>query len=175
MVDAYYDALLGDSNARSTSINLDLMDLPSYDLSHLEAEFIVDEVEKAIKAMPLDKAPGPDGFTWRFYASCLQIVKADFMRALDHFHRGDMRGLAAINKALVSLLPKREGALDIKDFRPVSLVHSAIKVFDKALALRLVVDLPRLVGKHQSALVHALVEKGLNVKHISVGLNFSRH
>lgn len=107
----------------------------------------MEEVEKAIKVMPLDKASAPDGFTGRLYASCWQIVKTDFMRALDQFHQGDMRGLAVINKALVSLLPKREGALDIKDFRPVSLVHSAIKIFDKALALRLAEDLPRLVGK----------------------------
>ncbi|XP_073367970.1 uncharacterized protein [Aegilops tauschii subsp. strangulata] len=93
-VDTYYDNLLGDSQARTASINLDLLDLPSYDLSHLEVQFTVEEVEKVIMAIPLDKAPGPDGFTGRFYASCWQIVKADFMRALDQFHQGDMRGLA---------------------------------------------------------------------------------
>ena len=35
-VDTYYDNLLGDSQARTASINLDLLDLPLYDLSHLE-------------------------------------------------------------------------------------------------------------------------------------------
>lgn len=65
-----------------------------------------------------------------------------------------MRGLAVINKAPISLLPKREWAVDIKDFRPVSLVHSAIKIFDKSLALRLAEDLPRLVGQHRRAFVH---------------------
>ncbi|XP_073363286.1 secreted RxLR effector protein 78-like [Aegilops tauschii subsp. strangulata] len=33
------------------------------------------------------------------------------------------------------------------------MAHSAIKIFDKVLASRLVDDLPRLVGKHQSAFV----------------------
>lgn len=45
------------------------------------------------------------------------------------------------------------GAVDIKDFRPVSLVHGAIKIFDKVLATRLEPELPKLVGTHQSALV----------------------
>lgn len=84
-VDTYYDALLGDSTARAASINLDLLDLPSYDLSHLEAQITMEEVEKTIKAMPLDKAPCPGGFAGRFYASCWQIIKMDLMRALDQF------------------------------------------------------------------------------------------
>lgn len=75
------------------------------------------------------------------------------MRALEHFHKGDMRGLAAINKAVVSLLPKKDGVVDIKDYRPVSLVHGAIKIYDKILATRLADDLPRLVGHHQSAFI----------------------
>ena len=92
--------------ARDTSINLDLLDLPSHHLSHLEAQFTLEEFERTIKSMPLDKALGPDGFTGRFYLSCCHIIKLDSMQALGQFHRGNMRGLAMINKALVSLLPK---------------------------------------------------------------------
>ena len=75
------------------------------------------------------------------------------MKALRQFHAGDMRGLASINKALVSLLPKIQGAVDVKDFRPVSLISGPVKLFDKILATRLAEDLPRLVGHHQSAFV----------------------
>lgn len=103
--------------------------------------------------MPYDKAPGPDGFTGRFFATCWNIISGDFMRALDHFHRGDVRGLAAINKAIASLLPKKVGAMDVKEYRPVSLVSGPIKIFDKILATRLADDLPHLVGNHQSAFV----------------------
>jgi len=75
------------------------------------------------------------------------------MNALDHFHREDMRGLGAVNKALVSLLPKKVGAVDIKDFCPVSLISGPVKIFDKILAIRLAEDLPKLVGLHQSAFI----------------------
>uniref|UniRef100_A0A8R7VIJ4 Reverse transcriptase domain-containing protein n=1 Tax=Triticum urartu TaxID=4572 RepID=A0A8R7VIJ4_TRIUA len=75
------------------------------------------------------------------------------MRAMGCFYNGDMRGLAAINKSLVSLLPKKDGALEVCDFRPINLVHGALKIFEKVLACRLVEDLPKLVGNHQSAFV----------------------
>lgn len=152
-IDDYYQRLLGSAAERSHTLNLQLLGLPRRDLRKLEDPFSVDEVEKVIKEMPMDKAPGPDGFTGRFYATCWHIIKNDFMKAIDMFHGGDMRGLQAINRATVSLLPKKVGAVDIKDFRPVSLNHGAVKIFDKVLATRLTEDLPNLVGNHQSAFV----------------------
>lgn len=159
MVDSYYNSLLGAAPERAHSINLDLLQLPTIDLSQLEVPFTDEEVEKTIKSMPLDKAPGPDGFTGRFFAACWGVIKEDFMRALECFYSGDMRGLPTINKAIVSLLPKADGAFDIKDFWPVSLLHSVIKIFVKILANRLTLELPRLVGIHQSAFV-----KGRSIK-----------
>lgn len=78
-MDDYYAALLGSATAREHSLNLDLLDLSSHDLLHLEVPFSEEEVEKTIKSMPLDKAPGPNGFTGRFYTTCWQIIKHDFM------------------------------------------------------------------------------------------------
>ena len=45
------------------------------------------------------------------------------------FYRGDKRSLQAVNKKIVTLLPKLDGAIDIKDYRPVSLVHGSIISF----------------------------------------------
>ena len=117
------------------------------------APFDDKEISDALFQIGPLKAPGPDGFTNRVYACCWSIIKLDLLRALDAFYHGDTRGMPAINKALVSLLPKMDGAEELRDFRPVSMAHSAIKMFDKVLASRLVDDLPRLVGKHQSAFV----------------------
>lgn len=75
------------------------------------------------------------------------------MRAFEYFHRLDTRGLQLINKALITLLPKVDGATDIKDFWSVSIVHGAVKIFAKALTVRLADDLPQLIGLHQSAFV----------------------
>ena len=153
MVDGFYDRLLGDAPLRTHALNLEVLNLPHRDLTHLEVPFMEEEIEQVIKSMPMDKARGLDGFTGRFYASCCHIIKDDIMRAMDLFHQGDMRGLPAINKAIVTLLPKIDGAVDLKNFRLVSLMHGAIKIFDGAMAVRLASDLPTLVGIHQSAFI----------------------
>ena len=112
-----------------------------------------EEIKTALFQMFPMKAPGPDGFPGRFYATCWHIVRVDFMRALEQFHREDMRGMATTNKALVTLLPKKADAMDIREYRPVSLISGPIKIFDKVLATRLAEDLPKLIGQHQSAFV----------------------
>lgn len=67
------------------------------------------------------------------------------------------RGYAryARNKQGSSLPTAEEGRCNgVEGFRPISLVHGAINIFDKILFVRLMDDLPRLVGVHQSAFVH---------------------
>nr|XP_040251384.1 uncharacterized protein LOC120968563 [Aegilops tauschii subsp. strangulata] len=152
-VDEYYEGIFGTAPEREFAINLQALNLPRRDLLHLERPFTEEEVERVIKSMPLDKAPGPDGFTGRFYASCWQIIKVDFMRALEAFSIGDMHGLGCINKALVALFPKVDGAEELRDFRPVSLVHGAVKIFDKAMAVRLAEELPFLTNMRKSAVI----------------------
>lgn len=135
--DDYFKNILCSNVPRPCSINLTTLGVAPVDLSSLELPFWVEEIEQAIKAMPRDKAPCPDGFTGRFYCSCWHIIKGDILRAFERFYYGDMRGLTAINKALVTLLPKKYGATELKDYRPVSLVHGLLKIFDKVLANRL--------------------------------------
>lgn len=120
IVDEFYNRLLGTATPREHRLNLDALNLPVRDLCELEGPFSEEEVLRTIKSMPLDKAPGPDGFTTRFYVSCWSIIKYDLLAAFSMFRRGDMRGLASINKALVILLPKKDGADELRDFRPVS-------------------------------------------------------
>ena len=55
--------------------------------------------------------------------------------------------------ALDTLLPKKPGAEEVWDFRPISLIHSFAKLVTKVLARRLALSLPDLVGAHQSAFV----------------------
>lgn len=153
MVDEYYTSLFGEATQRDHTIDLAALSLPSLDIQHLETPFSEEGVEKVVKGMPLDKAPGPDDFTCKFYATCWPIIKDDIMRAVDMFYRGDVCGLPAINKEIVSLLPKIVGALDLKDFSPVILIHGAVKIFEKTLANRLAAELPTLVQNHQSAFV----------------------
>jgi hypothetical protein len=62
-VDQFYIDLLGNSMDRERAIELEALGMPSYDLADLEAPFSKQEVWDAIKCLPSDKAPGPDGNT----------------------------------------------------------------------------------------------------------------
>lgn len=117
----------------------------------LDAPFSVDEVWTTIKDMPLDKAPVPDGFTGRFYKSCWSIIKGDVLAALEAIHHGHVFKFRLLNSAFISLLPKRLDALHVKDYRPISLIHSFAKLVTKILANRLAPLLPSLVSSNQSA------------------------
>jgi hypothetical protein len=64
---SFFDNILGTSGSRSSTINLELLDLPQFDLSHLEEHFTEDEVWEVIKSPLPNKAPSPDGFTMCFF------------------------------------------------------------------------------------------------------------
>jgi hypothetical protein len=67
---------------RSRDFNWGNINLPGCDLSSLADDFTEKEVHEAIKGMPSDKAPGPDGFTGLFFKSCWHIIKEDLMRVI---------------------------------------------------------------------------------------------
>jgi len=119
-----------------TTINLDNLNLPRYDLEALDFPFS-EEVWNTIKDLPADKAPGPDGFTGRFYKSCWAIIKDDIMAALHTVWGKNFRNLWMLNSAYITLIPKKVDADQVKDFRPISLVHSFSKLVTKLLANRL--------------------------------------
>ncbi|WVZ94091.1 hypothetical protein U9M48_040028 [Paspalum notatum var. saurae] len=127
--------------------------LQALDLTALEADFSETEVFATIKDMPLDKAPGPDGFTGRFYLSCWQLIKEDVMAVLTAVLLGRVAKFQLLNSAFITLLPKKADALEVKDYRPISLVHSVAKLVTKLLANRLAPRLSDLVSVNQSAFV----------------------
>jgi len=92
----HFDGILGRARTRSTSLNLEAFHRAGVNLPSLEAPFTEDEVWATIKALPADRAPGPDGFTVRFFKSCWHIIKVDLMAALISLHQGDLRNLGGL-------------------------------------------------------------------------------
>jgi len=96
----FYSNLLGESLDREVTINLDELAIPSFDLSELDAPFSEDEVWRTISSLPSNKAPGPDGFTGKFYKVCWPIIKADLMAAISAVWSRKMGRLEMLNSAL---------------------------------------------------------------------------
>ena len=89
----------------------------------LERDFSKEEVVKAFQEMEGDKALGPDGFTMAFFQKCWSVVEKDVMAFFDHFYRS-LEFEQSLNTSFLSLIPKKNNALNIKDFRPINLVDS---------------------------------------------------
>jgi hypothetical protein len=123
------------------------------DLSDLECPFSEREVLDTIACLPSDKAPGPDGFTGRFYKSCWNIIKVDLLAALYIIHQGNVQRLGQLNSSYIILIPKKMDASLAGDFRPISLIHSVAKLVTKLLANRLGPRLHEFVESNQSSFI----------------------
>jgi hypothetical protein len=62
----HFKAIMGRGDPSSHDFNWAELNFPSPDLHSLGEPFTEEEVKEAIKQMPGDKAPGPDGFTGHF-------------------------------------------------------------------------------------------------------------
>lgn len=57
----------------SSRISWSMLYLDQQDLTHLSEHLTIMEVKEAIKAWPLNRAPGPDGFTGEFYKKFIDL------------------------------------------------------------------------------------------------------
>jgi len=62
-----------------------------------------------------------------------------------------------INEANIVLLPKKEGATNLSDFRPISLINSFAKIITKLLADRLAPRMNELVSGSQNAFIKKIL------------------
>lgn len=83
-----------------------------------------------------DRAPGPDGFPLFFYTTFWGVIKDDLTGVFNDLYRGNLQ-IKRLNEALRVLIPKREGAQDISDFRPISLLNGVYKIITKVIANRM--------------------------------------
>ena len=58
-----------------------------------------------------------------------------------------------LNSADVALIPKKDGAEDIADFRPISLINAIAKIIAKVMSNRLAPHMNDLVSQAQSAFI----------------------
>ncbi|KAE8776883.1 hypothetical protein D1007_50376 [Hordeum vulgare] len=149
----HFLSIFGTQQPTATSLNWEALDLDHVDLSDLEEEFSLEEIKEAINDMPTEKAPGPDGFSGGFFRACWEVIKLDVQVALQQLHQMDSKGMQRVNTGLIVLIPKKPGAHVVNDFRPISLIHSLMKLFTKILARRLSPKMEFLVNQCQSAFI----------------------
>lgn len=131
--------------------------MPSLGDSQLDHCFSEEEIWQTILSIRVDKAPGPNGFTGAFYRLAWSIIKHDIMRAFQALWSLDGRSLYLVNQAYIFLLRKKPDANLLGDFRPISLIHSFMKLFTKVLANRLAPCMHELVCTNQRTFIRGRV------------------
>lgn len=58
-----------------------------------------------------------------FYKTCWDVLKQDVMKTLEDIHREAFLDKGS-HATFISLIPKKEGADVVKDFRPINLVSN---------------------------------------------------
>jgi hypothetical protein len=112
-----YVQLLGTAHARDYTLNLRELDIPAADLHELDALFSEEEVWSVVRELHPDRAPGPDGFTGAFYQQAWPVIKNDVMAGILKLGVGDGHGFARLNRALITLIPKKQDSMETKDYR----------------------------------------------------------
>ena len=136
----YYKQLFGDTVENFVSLDEarvdDIPQLRNDENEILTAPFSEKEVYEAIAQMKNNKAPGPDGFPAEFYKKCWGIIKGDLMPMFHDLFNGHLQ-LFKLNFGTITLLPKKEEAIRIEQFRPICLLNVSFKIFTKVGTNRL--------------------------------------
>ena len=110
----------------------------------LERRFEKEEILLAVNELVGDKAPGLDGFSMTFFHHCWRVVESDVLAIFEEFYHHS-KFEKSLNAAFIALIPKKNDASNIRDFRLISLVGSLYKILSKVLANRLKQVLDQLI------------------------------
>ncbi|GKA73877.1 RNA-directed DNA polymerase, eukaryota, reverse transcriptase zinc-binding domain protein [Tanacetum coccineum] len=98
------------------------------------------------------KAPGPDGYTSKFYKKAWSIVGDDVCSAVKEFFlKGKMLG--EINATLITLVPKLSTPMKVSEYRPIACYNVLYKIISKMLTNRIKSALCKIVSPCQSAFI----------------------
>lgn len=147
----YFESVMSAEDSATRRLLFEQIGLAAADLTELDVPFTEEEIWAAIRCLPNEKSPGPDGYTGLFYQKCWDIIKPELLNALAKFCTGNSQNLEKLNTAIVTLIPKKESPTLLKDYRPISLVHSFSKLAAKIMAQRLATKLDVLIPYSQTA------------------------
>jgi len=107
------------------------------------------ECKRALDGMASGKSPGVDGFPAEFYKRFWSILADDYVEVINHCFTA--RRLSATQRSgVITLLHKRGDPLNMKNWRPITLLCVDYKIAAKVLANRLLSVLPFIIHSDQS-------------------------
>ncbi|RVW27451.1 Transposon TX1 uncharacterized 149 kDa protein [Vitis vinifera] len=152
IVNAYQHLLSENSDWKADIGGLVLKQISLSEADALELPFSEAEIYAALMGLNGDKAPGPDGFTVAFWQNCWEIVKEDVLDMFKEFYDQNSF-IKSLNHTFLVLIPKKGGAEDLGDYRPISLLGGLYKLLAKVLANRLKKIIDKVISPDQNAFI----------------------
>lgn len=142
----YYSQFFKDSSNLPLELNsLRLPCISEYAKNHMVQNISQIEAVAALNSLAECKAPGLDGmnikclkFLWPFVGSKVMSFIAEVCDS-GFIPKG-------LNSSFITLIPKIQCPTQVRDFRPISLINSSIKILLKVLASRLAGHLDSLIS-----------------------------
>ena len=152
----FYDVLCSDGSSNIQFEYLDNLDGFVWSPQHIDTLNRVithEEVKKTMFSIDESKAPGPDGFSSRFFKSAWSIIGTHVIESVvSFFSSGSM--LREINCTIIALVPKVPNPGSMHDYRPISCCNTIYKCISKIIAARIKQCIPEIISPSQSAFVH---------------------
>ncbi|CAH1428815.1 unnamed protein product [Lactuca virosa] len=111
-----------------------------------------EEIKIALFDIEDDKAPGPDGYSAKFFKVAWEIVGDDFRKAVKEFFC-KKKILKEINATAIALVPKVQTPGKVSDYRPIACCNVVYKCISKIIVNRIRDLLGILVSDNQSAFI----------------------
>jgi len=126
--------------------------ISDFGANYLNSDFTLDEIKMAIWSIKDNSSPGLDGFNSKFYKFHWNRLKDLILLALnDVFKTGDF--LKEWNHTFLHLIPKKQHATNIQDYRPIACCNTLYKVLTKLLCQRLSLCMNQLISENQTAFI----------------------
>ena len=150
VVDYFKIQVVDTSWERPTLDGVDFARLSLEENRGLIAPFSLLEIEEVIKSSDGSKSPGPDGFNFSFFKEFWYLLKHEIRIMFDQFHANETIPKSFLS-FFVTLIPKVNASMSLKQYRPISLLGSLYKLLSKVLANRLSKVMNSIISVSQSA------------------------
>jgi hypothetical protein len=146
---AFYKDLFGPSVPSSINMsNLHMNKLNDEDRALLTGPFSIEEIKKVVFGLKHNSAPGPDGFPAEFFQDFWDLIHIDLWNLFKDFY-GGVLDIKRLNFGLVTLLPKVDNPVEMRNFRPTCLLNVCYKIITRVLTNRLSTCITKVISEYQ--------------------------